>query len=137
MLFYSYYRYGIENEPMARRDFEKKFDVKIEPAGLFIHIKLNYLAASPDGLIGKDAIIEIKCPQSIKEYSPEEAVNNKKLKYMIYNNEKLILKKNNCYYFQVQGQLNITKRKWCYFVVWTPKGNLYFLLHFLFQINII
>jgi hypothetical protein len=84
---------------MTKRDFEKKCDVKIEPAGLFIHNKLNYLAASPDALIGKDAIVEIKCPQSIKEYTPEEAVNNKKLKYMIYNDEKLILKKNNCYYF--------------------------------------
>ncbi|VVC39032.1 Restriction endonuclease type II-like,YqaJ viral recombinase,Exonuclease, phage-type/RecB, C- [Cinara cedri] len=57
-------KYGIENEPMAKKDFEKKFDFKIEPAGLFIHTKLNYLAASPDGLIGKDAIVEIKCPQS-------------------------------------------------------------------------
>jgi hypothetical protein len=56
---------------------------------------------------------------------------------MIYNDEKLILKKNNCYYFQILGQLNTTKRKWCYFVVWTPKGNLYFLFHFLFQIKII
>lgn len=102
---------------MAKRDFEKKFDVKIEPAGLFIHSKLNYLAASSDGLIGKDAIVEIKCPQSIKKYTPEEAIYNKKLKYMIDNDEKLTLKKNNCYYFQVQGQLNITKQKWCYFVV--------------------
>jgi len=66
---------------------------------LYTHYtKLNYLAASPDGLIGNDEIVEIKCPQSIKDYTPEEAVNNKKLKYMIYNNEKLILKKNNCYY---------------------------------------
>lgn len=37
MLFYSYYRYGNENEPMAKRDFEKKFDVKIEPAGLYLY----------------------------------------------------------------------------------------------------
>jgi len=108
---------------MAKIDFEKKYNIKIESAGLFIHTALNYLAASPDGLIGKDAIIEIKCPQSIKEYTPEEAVNNKKLKFMVYNDGKLILKKNNCYYFQVQGQLNITKRTLCYFVVWTPKGN--------------
>ncbi|KAE9524511.1 hypothetical protein AGLY_015099 [Aphis glycines] len=70
-------RYGNKNEPMAKRDFEKKFDVKIETAGLFIHTKLNYLAASPDGLIGKDAIVEMKCPQSITNYTPEEAVNNK------------------------------------------------------------
>jgi len=108
---------------MAKRDFEKQYSKKIEPAGLFIHRTLYYLAASPDGLIGKDSIIEIKCPQSIKEYTPEEAVHNKKLKYLIFNNGKLILKKNNCYYYQVQGQLNITQRTLCYFVVWTPKGK--------------
>lgn len=39
---------------------------------------------------------------------------------------KLILKKtDNCYY-QVQEQLNITKKKFCYFVVWTPKGTYYY-----------
>lgn len=42
---------------------------------------------------------------------------------MVINNGKLILKRNYPYYYQVQGQLNITKRTWCYFVVWTPKGN--------------
>ncbi|KAL5239151.1 hypothetical protein ACI65C_006561 [Semiaphis heraclei] len=41
---------------------------------------------------------------------------------MVYNDGKQILKKNNCYYYQVQGQLNITQRRLCYFVVWTPKG---------------
>jgi len=37
--------------------------------------------------------------------------------------ENLILKKNHQYYFQVQGQLHITKINVCYFVVWTPKGK--------------
>ncbi|KAF0693152.1 Uncharacterized protein FWK35_00037847, partial [Aphis craccivora] len=26
------------------------------------------------------------------------------------------------YYYQVQGQLHITNRQFCYFIVWTPKG---------------
>ncbi|KAL5236459.1 hypothetical protein ACI65C_003869 [Semiaphis heraclei] len=72
-------RYGIENEPLAKRDFEKIYNIKIESAGLFIHTALNYLAASPDGLIGKDAIIEIKCPQSFvvdKIFKDEEFWKN-------------------------------------------------------------
>lgn len=36
---------------------------------------------------------------------------------------KITLKKTDNYYYQVQAQLNITERNYCYFVVWTPKGN--------------
>jgi hypothetical protein len=32
------------------------------------------------------------------------------------------LKRTHAYYFQVQGQLLITGRQFCYFVIWTPKG---------------
>lgn len=92
---------------------------------MFIHKSKPYLAASPDGLIGKDGIIEIKCPPSIKEYTPEEAVDKKKIKYMISDGKKVTLKKTDNYYYQVQAQLNITERNYCYFVVWTPKGNYY------------
>ena len=31
-------------------------------------------------------------------------------------------KKNHDYYFQIQGQLHVTCRSWCDFVVWTPLG---------------
>lgn len=35
------------------------------PDYLYIYTKKNYLAVSPDGLIGNDTIIEIKYPQSV------------------------------------------------------------------------
>ena len=113
----------IENESIARNAFQKIIKEKIEPAGLFIHENKPYLAASPDGLIGKDCILEIKCPPSIKEYTPEEAVHKKKIKYMISDGQKITLKKTDNYYYQVQAQLNITERNYCYFVVLNPKGN--------------
>lgn len=69
-----------------------------------------------------DAILEIKCPPSVKEYTPEVIINNK-LKFVIFHNGKLILKRIDYYYFQIQGQLNITKRNFRYFVEWTLKGN--------------
>lgn len=119
------YRYGIENEPIARNAVQERLKIEIKSAGLFIHKSLPYLAASPDGLIGNDSIIEIKCPPSIKEFTPEEAVQNGKLKCMVNCKGKLILKKTDNYYYQVQGQLNITEKKFCYFVVWTPKGTYY------------
>jgi hypothetical protein len=34
------------------------------------------------------------------------------------NGEKVALKKTDNYYYQVQAQLNIRERHYCYFVVW-------------------
>jgi len=84
------------------------------------------LAASPDGLIGDDSIIEIKCPISIKDLTPKDAYNEKKLSFMEVQLDNLILKKTHIYYYQVQGQLRITNRTFCYFIVWTPKGKIMF-----------
>lgn len=81
------------------------------------------MAASPDGLVGDDCIIEIKCPFSIRDYTPENAYEEKKIKYLEKKNGKLVLKKNHDYFYQIQGQLHITPKKYCYFVVWTPKGK--------------
>jgi len=106
------------------------YNCKVLPAGLFVDFNLPFLAASPDGLIGNDAIIEIKCPYSAKDFSPNDAQKQNKLKYMEIDSENLILKKNHSYYFQVQGQLHITKRRLCYFVIWTPKGK-NMIIHFL------
>ncbi|XP_025413489.1 uncharacterized protein LOC112685735 [Sipha flava] len=115
-------RYGIENESITRNAVQETLGITIQLAGLFIHKSLHYLAASPDGLINEDSIMEIKCPSSIKEYTPQEAVTLEKLKYMTDYKGKLVIKKTDNYYFQVQGQLNIAEKKYCYFVVWSPKG---------------
>lgn len=85
--------YGIENE-IARNAFQETLGITIQLAGLFIHKSLHYLAASPDGLIHEESILEIKCPSSIKEYTPQEAVTLEKLKYMTDYKRKLVLKKN-------------------------------------------
>jgi len=90
---------------------------------LILHY-LPYLASSPDGLIGDNSIIEIKiCPFSIRDFTPKNAYKENKIKYLKQKGNKLVLKKSHDYYFQVQGQLHITQRKFCYFVVRTPKGK--------------
>lgn len=116
--------YGKISEPFALEAFEKTYNVKVNNCGLFID-EINYfLGATPDGLVGDDAIIEIKCPASIKNISPLEGIITKKINFATIENEKLKLKRNHNYYFQVQGQLQITKRKICYFIVWSSQGCL-------------
>lgn len=82
------------------------------------------MGASPDGLIGDHALVEIKCPISIINETPGDGILNKKITFAELINGKLHLKRNHNFYYQIQGQLAITKRELCYFVIWSPHGIL-------------
>lgn len=117
-------KYGVEHEEVAKEQLANILGVNIEPSGLFVDSEQFYLAASPDGLIGDDGLVEIKCPSSAKSVSPEEAIENKIIKCCVLkNNKTLHLKKNDNYYYQIQGALHISRRDYCYFCIWTPKGK--------------
>ena len=55
---------GIEMEPLARAAYEMKQDVMVDRVGFVLHPSLDYLGASPDGLVGDDGLVEIKCPNT-------------------------------------------------------------------------
>ncbi|KAL7291999.1 hypothetical protein TKK_0014283 [Trichogramma kaykai] len=69
--------YGLENEEKAKKLLEKKINKKVEKAGLFIDSKFEYLAASPDGLIGSDGLVEYKSPFIARKLTPLEAISTK------------------------------------------------------------
>ncbi|XP_050547414.1 uncharacterized protein LOC126909076 isoform X1 [Daktulosphaira vitifoliae] len=118
--------YGRINEPKAKELFEKIMDLQIEPCGVFIDEFLNYLTAKPDGLIGKDGIVEIKCPLNAQNIIPKLAIKYKVIKYVHYDeNGDLVLKRNSDIFYQIQGELHITKRQYCYLIIWTLKGIAY------------
>jgi len=110
---------------MAKEAFESLFSVQVLPAGLFVDEQYNFLAGSPDGLVGENEIIEIKCPHNSKDMTPLQGVVAKKIKFLniCNNNGDLQLNKNHNYYYQIQGQLRVANKLSCYFIVWTPKGN--------------
>ena len=54
---------GRELEPFARAEYEIENDVMVDQYGLILHPSHDFAAASPDGLIGADGAIEIKCPK--------------------------------------------------------------------------
>lgn len=99
-----------------------------QETGLVIREALPHLGASPDGLvycphcIPYHGLIEVKCPYSFKDVHPKEAGLSDSFFCFLDENKNLRLKKNHAYYYQVQGQMAITKRKWCHFIVWTNKG---------------
>jgi hypothetical protein len=118
-------KYGIQNEENAKSALSNILNKPISSSGLVIDNELPFLAASPDGPINEDSIVEIKCPMSIKDTSPEDAILTKKLKSCEIINGQFQLKRTDSYYFQVQGQLHITKKMFCYFCIWTSRDILY------------
>lgn len=101
---------------------ENYLGIQVKKCGLFVDSFKPWLGASPDGIIGDNRLIEIKCPISAIAMTPMEAVSSGTIKYCTLDSEKIVLKRNDKYMFQIQGQLHITGRDTCLFVVWTPKG---------------
>lgn len=53
---------GIEVEPQARAAYAFFRDVTVEPVGFIPHPTITMAGASPDGLVGADGLLELKCP---------------------------------------------------------------------------
>lgn len=94
---------GIELEPEARELYELINNVKVEKVGFCLEESTFKAGASPDGMVGEDGIIEIKCPDI-----------HTHVEYLIKNELP------SSYFQQTQGQLLITGRKWCDFVSYYP-----------------
>ena len=110
-------RHGVQYEPIAVDWYEKKHDFKIADAGLFVYKEMPFLAASPDGIVNEDTLLEVKCPFAAKnQYITIESVP-----YLTLVEGALSLKKDHIYYYQIQGQLLCAGRKMCHLVIFTLK----------------
>ena len=108
-------RYGREKEAVAVTAMERDYGVKVNPVGLCVNPQWPFLGASPDGVIGDDCLLEVKCPYAARarEITPVS------VPYMKQVNGQLHLDDSHSYYYQVQGQLMITGRPQCIFAVYT------------------
>jgi YqaJ-like viral recombinase domain len=101
--------------------------VSVVPCGIFVDPDHGYLGASPDGLIGDDRLIEVKTIPSINNLQVDgknfnkirDAAKVRKLFVAVDEHEHLYLKKSSHYFYQIQGQLNITNRSLCDLVLFT------------------
>ena len=95
--------WGNENEPIAKQIYNSVFKCEVADTG---YIKWQHNAGgSPDGLVGDDGIIEIKCPYTITSHLEHKL---------------LPLEDKPEYYWQCIGYLLITGRSWLDFVSYSP-----------------
>ncbi|CAG9864817.1 unnamed protein product [Phyllotreta striolata] len=98
--------YGILREKVVKGIFEKTQNLPVADSGLWIDIHNSYLAASPDGLIGDDAIIEVKCLYSASKLpvttsTIDEVIDLLRNKICLEKRDnKIQLKRNHNYYYQ-------------------------------------
>lgn len=96
--------YGTNNEQAAIECYEFKTGNKVEKAP-FVPYE-DWLGASPDGFIGDEGLIEVKCPYGRRNDDAFKPLSDQPH-----------------YYAQIQIELLATGRKWCDFYQWSPHGD--------------
>lgn len=94
-------RAGTENEHRGLLGYSFKSGNTVTPAGFVDHPKIANAGASPDGYVGMDGLIEIKCPEA-SAYLDALLGKDIPQKYVL----------------QMQWQMACTGRPWCDYVVW-------------------
>ena len=51
------------------RILTERGEEQVESCGLFVDTVKSFLAASPDGVVGSEAVVEVKCPLSCADTS--------------------------------------------------------------------
>jgi len=120
-------RYGKDNEKFALADLGDILSdsgLAVENCGLYVDTNKCFLAASPDGVIGTEAVVEVKCPLKCVDTRLDWLAKHDQTFCLQPDlvTGGLRLKRNHDYFYQVQGQMHITKRPKCYFMVWSPIG---------------
>ena len=97
-------QHGTETEPMARMAYEAETGQIVTEVAMIQHPTIEMSGASPDGLVGIDGLVEIKCPNistHIATLLSDKAPSS--------------------YIPQMMWQMACTGRQWCDFVSFDPR----------------
>ena len=101
---------GTEREPAGRAAYQDRLNagkfantIEIEEVALVRHPKITWAHASPDGYVGKDGLVELKCPEA---HTHLDTLDNEKIP--------------DNYLKQAMWQMACTGRKWVDYVSYCP-----------------
>jgi exodeoxyribonuclease (lambda-induced) len=105
--------WGTEHEDEAVSEYEKNKS-KNQPQKVIVRrvgfIELSdWIGGSPDGLVGEDGIIEVKCPDSSTQYRYSRML----LKNPVWFDP--------TYRLQIQGNMWLAGAKWCDWISYDPR----------------
>ena len=97
-------QWGTDKEPEARAAYAFREDADVTEIAFVHHPVIAMSGASPDGLVGDDGLVEIKCPNTATHIDTllSKSVPGK-------------------YIIQMQWQMACTQRQWCDFVSYDPR----------------
>lgn len=97
-------QWGTDQEPFARSAYMQAITADVMEVGFVPHPEIDMSGASPDGLVGMDGLLEIKCPNTATHLDTllSEAIPAK-------------------YLTQMHWQMACTNRDWCDFVSFDPR----------------
>lgn len=97
-------KWGTEIEPEARSAYEFYSGLAVAETGYVPHPTIFLSGASPDGLVGDDGLVEIKCPNTATHIETLTG-GSVPAKYIL----------------QMQWQMACTGRAWCDWVSYDPR----------------
>lgn len=97
-------KHGTETEPQARAAYQFFADAEVAEVGFVLHPDIDFTGCSPDGIVGTDGMVEIKCPNTATHLETllGSGIPDKYIK-------------------QMQWQMRCCERKWCDFVSFDPR----------------
>ena len=97
-------QWGIDNEPLARAAYEDATGNMVEEVGFVRHPLIEMSGASPDGRIGVEGLVEIKCPMTATHI---ETLTTRQIPAK--------------YVTQMQWQMACTTASWCDYISFDPR----------------
>lgn len=97
-------QWGKEQEQFARAAYEIQRDVMVDTCGFVLHPDIARFGCSPDGLVGEDGLVQIKCPNTSTHlgWLKEGKVPLEHMPQML-------------------AEMSCTGRDWCDFVSYDPR----------------
>lgn len=97
-------QWGTDQEPAARAAYEFMTDFSVSEVGFIDHPSIGMSGCSPDGMVGDDGMVEIKCPNTATHIETllGGSIDGKYMK-------------------QMQFQMACAGREWCDFVSFDPR----------------
>ena len=106
---------GNDLEPFVRKWYEDTYNVKVIEVGFAVSKKDPKVGNSPDGLIGEDGMLEIKCPVKMYGGLLEHEYMKQYTTFDKYYHGHILDE----HYYQCQNGLFVFQREWQDYLVYT------------------